>query len=514
MTVTAIKIVTTSSRTATFSVDAYKHLYALERAVNWSVTGEEDGGVVKHGKTSSVVFTVTGLEPLRFYDLVVGDASLRFATKSESASVDIRDFGADTISDDNASAINRAIDALPHGGTLKIPAGLWKSGPVLLRSHMTLLLEDGAELSALSDWSDLQIFSPRHDDGRVFGTWEGVAEPIFASIINAIDCENLTITGSGIIDGGGDRGDWWTWPKETRRNARRPRTLFLSGCRDLTLSGFTVRNSPSWTVHPVLCERVLAADLKIQNEPDSPNTDGLNPECCQDVRLVGLFISVGDDCIAIKAGKKHPLGGPDRPTERIDIVNCLMERGHGAVVMGSEMSAGVHDVNISRCHFVGTDRGLRIKTRRGRGGSVSNIQLLDCRMENVTTPVAVNAFYFCDADGQSDYVQSREPLPLKAETPSLSGFTLRNVEVVDASTCAAAFYGLPEQPIRDVTIENYRVSYREDAEPEVAEMACYLPSLRHAGIVAENTQFKKLVGLSPASIDPRENDRADAEQLF
>lgn len=496
MTETDVHLVTASSRTATFSVDAHRHLYALDQRLNWRVTGDDVGSVAS-GRTSSVVFTVSGLEPDTVYDLLIGDATLSFSTSAESAIVDIRDFGASPELEDNADAIAEAISALPLNGTLRIPPGFWRSGPLYLKSQMTLLIENGAELSSLSDWNDREIFPARHDDGRVFGTWEGVAEPTFASIINAIDCEGLTITGGGIIDGGGDRGDWWTWPKESRRGARRPRILFLSGCRDLTLTGFTVRNSPSWTVHPVLCDRVLAADLRIENEPDSPNTDGFNPECCQDVRLIGLFISVGDDCIAIKAGKKHPLGGPNRPTKRIDILNCLMERGHGAVVMGSEMSAGVHDINISRCHFIGTDRGLRIKTRRGRGGEVANISLIDCRMENVATPIAVNAFYFCDADGRSDYVQSRTALPVTADTPILSGLTLRNVDVFGAGTAAAVFYGLPEAPIRDVVIENYHVTFNPDAEPEIAEMACDLPALRHAGIVAENTQFRKLVGFTP-----------------
>lgn len=513
MTSTAVLLLTASSRTATFSVDAETHLHALDARLGWRVT-DTDGGVVVEGQTSTVVFTVAQLEPGRSYDLEIGDAVLPFSTKAETGIIDIRDFGASPESDDNAGAIARAISAVPEGGTLRIPRGLWKTGPIYLKSRMTLLLEEGAELSALSDWSDLHIFPARHGDGRVFGNWEGVAEPSFASIINAIDCEDLTITGPGVVDGGGDRGDWWTWPKETRRGARRPRTLFLSGCRDLTLTGFTVRNSPSWTVHPVLCDRVLAADLRIENDPGSPNTDGFNPECCQDVRLVGLFISVGDDCIAIKAGKRHPLGGPDRPTVRIDIRNCLMQRGHGAVVMGSEMSAGVSDVSISRCHFIGTDRGLRIKTRRGRGGSVANISLVDCRMDQVVTPVAVNAFYFCDADGLSDYVQSRLPLPVTPETPSLSGLTLRNIEVTAAHTAAAVFYGLPEAPIRDVVIENYRVTFDPHAEPQIAEMASELPALRHAGIIAENTLFKTLSGLTPQSIYPTENDRAHAEQLL
>ncbi|WP_320198057.1 glycoside hydrolase family 28 protein [Agrobacterium sp. rho-13.3] len=514
MTNTAVQLVTASSRTATFSVDAHKHFYALDQRLSWSVTKPDGGAVVVRGHASSVAFTVSGLEPDQIYDVSIGDTVFTFSTKVESALIDIRDFGASPVLEDNAQAIAQAIAAVPVGGTLRIPAGLWNTGPLYLKSHMTLLVEQGAELSSQSDWTGLHIFPAWHEDGRVLGTWEGVAEPTFASIINAIDCEGLTITGAGIIDGGGDRGDWWTWPKESRRGARRPRTLFLSGCRDLTLSGFTVRNSPSWTVHPVLCDHVLAVDLRIENEPNSPNTDGFNPECCQDVRLIGLFISVGDDCIAIKAGKRHSLGGPNRPTERIDIVNCLMERGHGAVVMGSEMSAGVYDINISHCHFVGTDRGLRIKTRRGRGGEVANIHVVECRMDNVATPIAVNAFYFCDADGRSDYVQSRTPLPVTAETPSLSGFTLRNVEVVGAGTAAAVFYGLPEAPIRDVVIENYHVTFNPDAEPEIAEMASDLPALRHAGIVAENTHFKTLSGLFPASIDPTKNDRANAEQLL
>lgn len=513
MTHAAIQLITASSRTASFSVHAERHFYALSQPLDWRVTGR-DGGVVVTGQTLSVVFTVSGLVPDTGYDLTIDGGVLGFTTAAESALIDIRDHGASCDLADNAEAIARAIAALPENGTLRIPAGIWKSGPLYLKSHMTLLLEKDAQLWALPDWSDLAIFPARHGDGRVFGTWEGVAEPIFASVINAIDCEGLIITGAGVVDGGGDRGDWWTWPKDSRRGARRPRTLFLSGCRDLMLTGFTVRNSPSWTVHPVLCDHVLAADLSIENEPDSPNTDGFNPECCRDVRLVGLSISVGDDCIAIKAGKKHPLGGPDRRTERIDIVNCLMQRGHGAVVMGSEMSAGVSDVTISRCHFIGTDRGLRIKTRRGRGGEVANISLLDCRMENVATPVAVNGFYFCDADGRSDFAQSRLALPVTAETPRLSGFTLRNVEVSGAGTAAAVFYGLPESPIRDVVIENYRVTFDPAAEPQVAEMASYLPALRHAGIIAENTQFKTLSGLHPASIDPTENDRAHADQLL
>ncbi len=504
MTDVAIELLITGPRSATFRVDAERHLHTREEALAWQVR-EIDGALVAEGTTSKVVFTVASLEPGATYHLHAGEARLEFITRQETALIDIRDFGASTEARDNTPAIQRAIAVLAPGGTLRIPAGRWLSGPIFLKSDMTLLVEDGAELAAIASRQDFPILPARHADGRILGTWEGVAEVCYASLINAIDCRDVHLAGIGIIDGGGDRGDWWSWPKETRQGARRPRTVFLSACENVTLSGLTIRNSPSWTVHPVLCKGLVAADLTIKNDPDSPNTDGFNPESSSDIDLVGLHISVGDDCIALKAGKRSPLGGPDRPTKHVRIENCLMERGHGAVVIGSEMSAGISDIAIRNCHFRGTDRGLRIKTRRGRGGTVADIRLTDSLMEDVATPVAVNSFYFCDADGRSDYVQSRSPLPVSTETPSISSITVKNVTVSGARTAAAVFYGLPEAAIRDIAFENYTVSFAPDAEAEVPEMASLLLPLRHAGIIAENAVFSRLARLSPVSIHPAQD---------
>jgi polygalacturonase len=497
----AIELLIAGPRSATFSVDAERHLHARGDALAWQVW-RPDGALVAEGTTRNVVFTVASLEPGATYHLHGGSARLEFITRQETAFLDIRDFGASTKASNNAPAIQRAIAALVPGGTLRIPAGRWSSGPIFLKSHMTLLVDHGGELAAIAERESFPILPARHADGRILGTWEGVAEACYASLINAIDCRDVHLVGTGIVDGGGDRGDWWSWPKETRQGARRPRTIFLSACEDITLSGLTIRNSPSWTVHPVLCKGLIAADLTIKNDPDSPNTDGFNPESSSEIHLVGLHISVGDDCIALKAGKRSPLGGPDRPTEHVRIENCLMERGHGAVVIGSEMSAGISDITIRNCHFKGTDRGLRIKTRRGRGGAVADIRLADSLMEDVATPVAVNSFYFCDADGRSDYVQFRSPLPVSMETPSIRSITVENVTVSGARTAAAVFYGLPEAAIRDIAFENYTVSFAPDAEAEVPEMASLLLPLRHAGIVAENAVFSRLARLSPVSIHP------------
>jgi polygalacturonase len=255
----------------------------------------------------------------------------------------------------------------------------------------------------------------------------------------------------------------------------------------VVLSGFAVRNSPSWTVHPFHCHGLLAAALRIENPADSPNTDGFDPESCTDVQVRGLSISVGDDCIAVKAGKRGT--GTDlrvdhvAPTRGLTIANCLMQDGHGAVVMGSEMSGDITDVEIVRCEFRGTDRGLRIKTRRGRGGRVARIAMRDVTMKGVGTALAVNAFYFCDADGKSEAVQSRQAAPVDETTPRIADITVEHVILSEVRHAAAAFLGLPEAPLTGIRLSDVEISYDHSAAPGETLMACHLPLVRHGGIL-------------------------------
>lgn len=489
-----IELLTATTRTATVAYRASESLYRLDEPARWQLQ-DARGGIVTEGRSDTVVFTLPDLGPGTGYRLAIGDEVLTFSTAEESLLVDIAYAGAISGGTDNTAIIQAAIDELPEDGTLRIPPGTWHSGPLFLKSRMTLLLERGATLAGLANRTHYPVLAARHPDGRILGTWEGVAEPCFASLVTAIDCRDLVITGEGVIDGGGDRGDWWTWPKERRDGARRPRTVFISGSERVVLSGITVRNSPSWTIHPVLTNDFTAVGLTIENDPDSPNTDGLNPECCRDVSLQGIRFSVGDDCIAIKAGKRDPLGGLDKPCENISIENCLMERGHGGVVIGSEMSGNVRNVSVRRCRMEHTDRGLRIKTRRGRGGRVERIALEDCTMDGVLTPLAVNCFYFCDADGRSAHVQSRKPLPVTEETPFISGITLRNVVAANVAVAAAALFGLPEAPIENVTIDNYRVTYDPHAVADIPVMACGIDPVRHAGILSEHAIYSRKEGI-------------------
>lgn len=451
-----------------------------------------NGEQQSQGITECVSVFLDDLQPSTQYKFVTKLGSVTFRTTSCTGLVDVRDYGAAPELADNRDAFTRAIADIPLGGTLYVPPGRFVSGPLFLRGDMTLYLAEQAEIWALASRDNWPIL-PAHDNyGRTLGTWEGVPADCFASLITAIDCDQLTLTGKGCIDGGGDRADWWSWPKETRNGARRPRTIMLCNCTNPVISGLTIRNSPSWTIHPVNCIGLLATALTIVNPADSPNTDGLNPESCLNTQIKGLRISVGDDCIAIKSGKRNGSHNAHlAPTRHMEISNCLMQHGHGAVVLGSEMSGDISDIFISQCEFIGTDRGLRIKTRRGRGGSIRGISIDQVTMRGVATPLVANAFYFCDEDGRSEEVQSRAPAPVNEGTPHITDISITNVTAYGVQHAAAAFYGLPEAPLTNIRIEEFIVTYDPDAQAATAVMASNVKAVRHAGIL---TEFAEVCG--------------------
>jgi polygalacturonase len=475
--------------------------FRLPRAREWTLRAA--GGGARSGRAETAVLALDGLAPDTEYTLQLEDAApFGFRTPPCAGLVDIADFGASVGAEDNAEAFAAAIAAVPTGGTVHVPAGRWQTAPIFLRAGMTLHLAEGAVVAALADRARLPILPGRHPDGRMLGSWEGLPAASYAALVNAIDLRGVAIAGSGTLDGGGDRGDWWSWPKETRAGARRARTVFLTGCEDVTLAGVSVRNSPSWTVHPVRCRLLVASGLTIENDPDSPNTDGLNPECCEDVLIEGVRFSVGDDCIAIKAGKRGDDGADDHlaPTRRITVRHCLMERGHGGVVVGSEMSGSVTDVTVSACEFRRTDRGIRVKTRRGRGGEVARIAVSGCTMQGVDTGFEANAFYFCDHDGRSERVQSRRAAAVDASTPVVRDITIRDVELDGVRLAVGVFLGLPESPITGLSLGGIRASFDPDAEAAVPLMACHVPPMRHAGLCAEFTEVSPAGPVAPADL--------------
>jgi len=148
------------------------------------------------------------------------------------------------------------------------------------------------------------------------------------------------------------------------------------------------------------------------------------------------------------------------------------------------VTAGIKDLTVNRCFFDHTDRGLRIKTCRGRGedARIDGVTFENIRMDNVLTPLVINMYYFCDPDGKSEYVQTREALPVDERTPYLGSFTFRNMECINCESAAGFFYGLPEQPIGSVKIENVSVTCKEDAQPFMPAMLCGIEPHCKAGL--------------------------------
>lgn len=485
-----IRIIAAFSRCATLEIE---NDFCFAPLVPFSIccNGMEMGAYTQN------VFTLFDLRPNMCYDVSAScggeKVSVTFITPNESFCVDVRQFGA--VGDgktDCTRMLQAAIAACPKGGTVLVPEGKYCTYPLFLRSHITIYLAKNAVLCAMIDRANYPVLPGmlRHDASgveRSFGSWEGNPLDSYASLITGIDVHSAVIAGEGVLDGNAQNGDWWEQPKK-RRGAWRPRTVFLNGCNDIALVGITICNSPSWTVHSYYTDHLDVLNVNIENPMDSPNTDGIDPECCEDVRIIGTRISVGDDCIAVKSGKYYMAQNHFKRSKNLLVRNCLLECGHGAVVVGSEVSSGVDGLCVEQCLMKNTDRGLRIKTRRGRGHEsiLTNITLRNVRMENVKTPFVVNMFYNCDPDGHSDYVASRGMRLADEKPPCVGVITCENVMCSGAEIAGGFFFGLPEMPVESVSLRHVSITFASDAKVGMPAMIESVSPVCKCAIMAEN----------------------------
>lgn len=465
-------------------------------------------------RSNTNVFSVYSLRPGTNYTLklVYADDCTDFATfttQSVTCGINVKEFGAvgDGVTDDTR-AIQTAVHFLPKGGLLHFPAGSYLTAPLALKSHITLEFAQGATLLGDPDRSHYPVIPGEladmyHGESVHFAAWEGNAVPAYQALICAEYAQDITIVGPGTVDGNAQNSDFWTKFKEFP--TARPRLLFFNRCQNVTVHGILAQNSASWQFHPYFSENVNLYDIFIKAPKDSPNTDAIDPESCDHVNIIGCKFSVGDDCIAIKSGKIDLGKKYKRPADYHTVRNCLMEFGHGAVTLGSEIGAGVTNLSVSQCYFKGTDRGLRIKTRRGRGEDcvLNNILFENIRMDGVMTPVAINMWYnCCDPDRYSEYVWSREHLPVDDRTPHLGKFTFRRLECTDVQVAACYIDGLPEMPIDEVVFADVKFTYAENAKPgtpimknfakEECKLGMYLDNVRR--IKTRNVTVEGCVG--------------------
>lgn len=424
-------------------------------------------------KTDKNVFTLFGLDPDTEYKIETSDGgSLDIKTAKETVLFDVRRFGAKGHGEvEEGAFIQAAIEACPEGGTVYVPKGTYLCRPLFMKSGITLYLEKEARLLAVTDRKLYPILPGtirRTDDDReeiCLGSWEGNPLDQFASLITAIGVKNFTLTGGGVIDGNAASSDWWV-EHRVKRIAWRPNLIYFTGCENIVFSGIKVCNSPVWNVHPAYSKNIELLDLMIENPSDSPNTDGIDPESCEDVLILGTHISVGDDCVAIKSGKLYMAEKHFRRTERVTVRNCLFEKGHGGVTVGSEIAGGVVGVRVLKSVFKNTDRGIRIKTRRGRGEKsyLDDISCTNMIMDHVHMPLTVNMFYFCDPDGHSSYVQDKGEHEKDDQTPKIGCISFEDVECTGTEAMFVCAWGLPEEPIEKISLKNVNVSYAAPAD--------------------------------------------------
>jgi polygalacturonase len=333
----------------------------------------------------------------------------------------------------NTGAFRKAIEACAAagGGTVFVPAGRFVTGAITLKSNVTLYVAAGAQILGSQNIEDFPLIE---------GRWEGVEVKHYSSLVNGDGLENIAIIGRGTIDARGKV--WWDLLRAKKLQHPRGRLIGLYRCKNVLIEGVTLKNSPAWTVNPIYCDNVTVHGITIVNPSNSPNTDGINPDSSRNVHISDCHIDVGDDCITIKSGKDEDGRRLNRPCENITITNCTMLAGHGGVVIGSEMSGGVNNVVITNCVFDGTNRGIRLKTQRGRGGVVQGIRVSNIVMRNVDQALSFNMFY-----------SKLPPEPVSERTPAFRNIHVSNITVNGAKT-AGEFLGLPEMPLEDITISN------------------------------------------------------------
>jgi polygalacturonase len=417
-------------------------------------------------------------------------------------SVSITDFGAVSGGQElNTKAFADAIDAVSSkgGGKVIIPAGIWLTGPIILKSNLELHAQNGA-LIMFSTNKDLYPLVETIFEG--LSTWRCIS-PIYGKYI-----ENVAFTGSGVWDGSGqvwrfvkkdkltsrqwknliasggvvnEKGTEW-YPseqfKEAAQNADmnvpvnlktkedfeairdflRPVMVSIQNSKRIKFDGPVFQNSPAWCIHPLMVEDLIMQNLTVRNPWYSQNGDGIDIESCKNVLVENCNLDVGDDAICIKSGKDELGRKLGIPSENIIIKNNIVYHGHGGVTVGSEMSGGVRNIHVSNCTFMGTEVGLRFKSNRGRGGVVENIYISGIRMIDIPSfAISFNLYYggqsFSEMLEEEDIEKFEEAEPVGEGTPQFKNISMYDITVKGARQ-AIFLQGLPEMNLENVTLSN------------------------------------------------------------
>lgn len=315
-------------------------------------------------------------------------------------SVNICEYGAqENNMKKNVDALKAAINACFEngGGTVIVPAGKWKTSAIHLKDNVNLHLEEGALLSFSTEYSD---YLP-----VVYGFRGGIRLYSVSHFIYAYKCKNIAVTGKGVLEGNGSA--WWDLAVnapgmthlqkankerlplsertyETRDSGVRPEFLQFVECENVLVEGVTFKNSPSWTVHPVMCRNVIIRGISVINPFKAPNTDAIDIESCKCVLVEDCDLDTGDDIVCIKSGRDEDAWEHMTPCEDVLVRNCRGKGGCGGAAIGSETSGGVNNILFENCTFVDPRWGIRVKTRASRGGTIENVFFRNIKIKDAS----------------------------------------------------------------------------------------------------------------------------------
>ena len=382
---------------------------------------------------------------------------------------DITDYGAKSDGAAPATeAFRLAIEAAKAagGGTVRVPAGNYVSGPIRMISNLTLDLDAGAV-----------VRFPAQRLPFTKGRQQSIEALTPVPLIGGENLENVALTGRGILasnnddwmklmprqkgegaDPGSANGpNWERLLKLLEVNTPAPEAAYLAAApelrpsfvrfmnsRNVLVDGLRFQGSPMWTVHLLYSDNVTVTNVLIETYP-GVHTDGIAVDSSRNVRISNCYIDTGDDGIVIKAGKDADGLRVNRPSENISIANCTVHRAHGAVTLGSETSGWIRNLTADGITCDGTQIGVRIKSSRTRGGGVEDVRFGNWTMRNVGTAIDITNYYLMEGETRSNDAK------VTSRTPVFRNIAVTNM-TVDHARVAVSVEGLPEMPISHLRI--------------------------------------------------------------
>lgn len=400
-------------------------------------------------------FYITAID--KHGNIAAKSEAVSLQTKALSERLDITAYGA--VPDGatlNTKAIQSAIDSCPPGGTVYIPEGTFVTGAIFLKSDMTLYLEKLGRLMGSENPFDYPLIDY---------LWEGERHSCYASLLNTSEngrFHDITIAGEGLIDANGEK---LFRAEIDEAKGKRGRSICLQNTDRVYLRDITVRSAPSWCVHMIKCNDISMNNVKVFTKKDEHgrvykdvfNGDGIDLEYCRNAQIFHSLIASEDDCIAIKSGRNLEGRNTSIASGNIRITHCSFNSGFG-VAIGSEMSGGVENVLVQDCVFEDVYSIGTIKAPRPRGGIIKNIVFEHCSYINrdyehsdckwFRGALNIDQFY------GSDEVDTINPLPVDEGTSVVSDVVFRNLVIDTCAGNAVFFAGLPEQHLKNITMEN------------------------------------------------------------